>query len=277
MVRGRMAVRRKVRSRSRLSWAALTVAPWCLAGGLLVSMAAEAGQEPAAHRSRMALTDFAVPMPDDLVPSSLATERRRLRPATRTTSCPATSIVPPMTRSPPASIRTRSSRGPSSRPEPASRPTAPGGPTRPWRSRRASRRGSPGRVPWPRLAPRPWPSGRRTMPPRAPVSPPWRSTRPGPTLRNCSLCRAISTSRRGAATRQLSPGRGGLDDPPCSGRLDAHGGPRRLVGIGDARARRWRPDRDRGAAQVLARAARSRHPGRARASASPSIIPTMPP
>ncbi len=74
MVRGRMAVRRKVRSRSRLSWAALTVAPWCLAGGLLVSMAAEAGQEPTANRSRMALTDLAASMPDDLVPANLATE-----------------------------------------------------------------------------------------------------------------------------------------------------------------------------------------------------------
>ncbi|MGI3901415.1 MAG: cell wall hydrolase [Janthinobacterium lividum] len=74
MVRGRMAVRRKMRSRSRLSWAALTVAPWCLAGGLLVSMAAEAGQEPTVNRSRMALTDLAASMPDDLVPSSLATE-----------------------------------------------------------------------------------------------------------------------------------------------------------------------------------------------------------
>ena len=46
MVRAKMAVRRKVRSRSRLSWAVLTVVPWCLAAGLSVSFVADAGQEP---------------------------------------------------------------------------------------------------------------------------------------------------------------------------------------------------------------------------------------
>jgi spore germination cell wall hydrolase CwlJ-like protein len=74
MVRTRMAVRRKARSRSRLSWAALTVVPWCLAGGLLVSMAAEAGQETVIGNTRFDLTDLAPAMPGDLVPSTAAVE-----------------------------------------------------------------------------------------------------------------------------------------------------------------------------------------------------------
>ncbi len=74
MVRTRMAVRRKVRSRSRLSWAALTVVPWCLAGGLLVSMAAEAGQEVVIGNTRFDLTDLAPAAPADLIPSTVATE-----------------------------------------------------------------------------------------------------------------------------------------------------------------------------------------------------------
>ena len=76
MVRAKMAVRRKVRSRSRLSWAALTVVPWCLAAGLLVSFVADAGQEPVIGATRFDLTDLAPGMPDDLVPSTVATEGR---------------------------------------------------------------------------------------------------------------------------------------------------------------------------------------------------------
>ncbi|HTR13024.1 MAG TPA: cell wall hydrolase [Roseiarcus sp.] len=37
--------------RSRLSWAASAVAPWCLAAGVLVSITADAGQEPAQYAS----------------------------------------------------------------------------------------------------------------------------------------------------------------------------------------------------------------------------------
>ena len=68
MVRTRMAVRRRARGRSRLCWAALTVVPWCLAAGLLVSMAADAGQDPVIGVTRLDLTDPAPAMPGDLVP-----------------------------------------------------------------------------------------------------------------------------------------------------------------------------------------------------------------
>ena len=70
MDRKRMAVRRKVRSRSRLSWAAVTAVPWCLAGGLLVSMAAEAGQEVVIGNTRADRAAAAAAMPQDLVPSA---------------------------------------------------------------------------------------------------------------------------------------------------------------------------------------------------------------
>ncbi|RYC31143.1 cell wall hydrolase [Lichenibacterium minor] len=69
-----MAVRRKARSRSRLAWAGLTVVPWALAGGLLVSMGAEAGQEPMQASTRVGLTDAGPAMPGDLVPLAAATE-----------------------------------------------------------------------------------------------------------------------------------------------------------------------------------------------------------
>ncbi len=72
MVRSRMAVRRKPRSRSRLHWAGLTVAPWCLAVGLIVSFVADAGQDPVIGATRMDLTDLAPGMPADLVPPSAA-------------------------------------------------------------------------------------------------------------------------------------------------------------------------------------------------------------
>lgn len=71
-----MAVRRRARGRSRLAWAGLTVVPWALAGGMLVSMAAEAGQEPAPASSRLGLTDPAAAMPGDLVPLADAAEGR---------------------------------------------------------------------------------------------------------------------------------------------------------------------------------------------------------
>ncbi len=72
MVRTRMAVRRKAPSRSRIRWAASTVVPWCLAGGLLVSMAAEAGQEMAITDTRVALGASAAAMPEDLIPAASA-------------------------------------------------------------------------------------------------------------------------------------------------------------------------------------------------------------
>ena len=69
MDRKRMAVRRRTRPPSRLSWAAVTFVPWCLAGGLLVSMAAEAGQEVVIGNTR-ADRAAAAAMPVDLVPAS---------------------------------------------------------------------------------------------------------------------------------------------------------------------------------------------------------------
>ena len=74
MHRNRMAVRRKARSRSRLVWAGLTVVPWALAAALLVSMAAEAGQEPVPSSSRFGLSDRGPAMPGELVPLAEATE-----------------------------------------------------------------------------------------------------------------------------------------------------------------------------------------------------------
>ncbi len=76
MVRAKMAVRRKGRSRSRLSWALLTVVPWCLAAGFSVSFVADAGQEPVIGATRFDLTDVAPGMPDDLVPATVAVEGR---------------------------------------------------------------------------------------------------------------------------------------------------------------------------------------------------------
>ncbi len=74
MVRAKMAVRRKVRSRSRVSWAVLTVVPWCLAAGLSISFVAVAGQEPVIGATRFDLTNLAPGMPGDLVPSTVAIE-----------------------------------------------------------------------------------------------------------------------------------------------------------------------------------------------------------
>lgn len=69
MVRSRMAVRRKPRSRSRLFWAGVTVAPWCLAVGLVMSFVADAGQDPVIGASRFDMTDLAPGMPVDMVPT----------------------------------------------------------------------------------------------------------------------------------------------------------------------------------------------------------------
>ncbi len=72
MVRSRMAIRRKGRSRSRLTWAGLTVAPWCVAVGLLVSFVADAGQDQVIGATRFDLTNLAATEPADLITSSMA-------------------------------------------------------------------------------------------------------------------------------------------------------------------------------------------------------------
>jgi spore germination cell wall hydrolase CwlJ-like protein len=46
---------------SRLQWACGTVAPWCLAAGLLVSFTADAGQDPASLRPRPAISGVSEP------------------------------------------------------------------------------------------------------------------------------------------------------------------------------------------------------------------------
>ncbi|MCW6506459.1 cell wall hydrolase [Lichenifustis flavocetrariae] len=72
MVRRRVAVRLRVRSRSKLFWAGWTVAPWCLAAGLLVSFVADAGQDPTIGATRMVLNSAVPGLPAVLVPGSLA-------------------------------------------------------------------------------------------------------------------------------------------------------------------------------------------------------------
>ena len=67
MVRSRVGVRCKARRRSRVGWAAGTVAPWCAALAMLVSFAADAGQDPRPQASRMTRLDPASE-PDVLVP-----------------------------------------------------------------------------------------------------------------------------------------------------------------------------------------------------------------
>ena len=54
--------------RSRLGWAMGVIAPWCLGMGLLVSITADAGQDPTIGGSLAALSARAAPQPDDLVP-----------------------------------------------------------------------------------------------------------------------------------------------------------------------------------------------------------------
>jgi len=54
---------------ARTAWAASVVAPWCLAGGALVSFTADAGQEVPSGASRAPKSTIAAVMPKDLVPS----------------------------------------------------------------------------------------------------------------------------------------------------------------------------------------------------------------
>ena len=68
MVDSRMAIRLRPRRRGRLSWAGWTVAPWCLAIGLVVSFVADAGQDPNIGATRLALSAKAPGMPSVLVP-----------------------------------------------------------------------------------------------------------------------------------------------------------------------------------------------------------------
>ncbi len=76
MVGSRMAIRRRMRSRSRLSWAGVTVAPWCLAVSLVVSFVADAGQDPVIGATLMTLTDLAPAPPADIVPSDVGFDAR---------------------------------------------------------------------------------------------------------------------------------------------------------------------------------------------------------
>lgn len=72
MVRSRTARGWRLRARSPLSWAGWTVAPWCMAAGLLVSFVADAGQDPTIGATRFALTTPAPVMPGVLIPSALS-------------------------------------------------------------------------------------------------------------------------------------------------------------------------------------------------------------
>ncbi len=54
--------------RSRLGWALGAIAPWCLGMGLLVSITADAGQDPTIGGSLAAISAHAARQPDDLVP-----------------------------------------------------------------------------------------------------------------------------------------------------------------------------------------------------------------
>jgi spore germination cell wall hydrolase CwlJ-like protein len=60
---------RMARRRAHISWAASVIAPWCLAGGALVSFTADAGQEVPSGASRAPKSTLAAVMPKDLVPS----------------------------------------------------------------------------------------------------------------------------------------------------------------------------------------------------------------
>ena len=68
----RIGVRTRVKRRSGIAWALGTVAPWCAALALLVSYAADAGQDMRPEASQSFRSGFAVPAPDDLVPNASA-------------------------------------------------------------------------------------------------------------------------------------------------------------------------------------------------------------
>lgn len=74
MTRRHVAVRKRGRSRSRLFWAGWTVAPWCLATGLLVSFVADAGQDPTIGATRVTLSAIAAAAPSVLVPAIAAAD-----------------------------------------------------------------------------------------------------------------------------------------------------------------------------------------------------------
>ena len=69
MVGSRIGVRSRVRRPSRLAWAGATVAPWCAALAMLVSFAADAGQEIRLDASQSFRLE-AVRQPDDLIPGT---------------------------------------------------------------------------------------------------------------------------------------------------------------------------------------------------------------
>ena len=56
--------------RSKISWALGVIAPWFLAGGLVSSFSADAGQDVSFGASRALVSGRPVPMPGDLVPPS---------------------------------------------------------------------------------------------------------------------------------------------------------------------------------------------------------------
>ncbi len=60
---------RKARRQAHLTWAVGVVAPWCLAGGMLVSFTADAGQEVPSGASAALQTSTAAVMPRNLVPA----------------------------------------------------------------------------------------------------------------------------------------------------------------------------------------------------------------
>jgi spore germination cell wall hydrolase CwlJ-like protein len=70
MAPSRIGVRSKIKRRSRLAWACGTVAPWCTALVLLVSYAADAGQNPRVEASQLFRLDAAA-APDALVPADV--------------------------------------------------------------------------------------------------------------------------------------------------------------------------------------------------------------
>ena len=72
MVSTRMAIRLRPRLRGPLSWAGWTVAPWCVAVGLLVSFVADAGQDPTIGATRVTPIARALGMPNILVPSMMS-------------------------------------------------------------------------------------------------------------------------------------------------------------------------------------------------------------